>query len=578
MLHFVKTHANNKILKELIYTNCLSFGRNPKLNNKKINHYIFGTRQQLDIFKLYEMRYLLLRIYPLIHNLFLQARLNQAKKKKWFFDKKFDFQTKNLPKAFRNLRNFQDLKDKFNRTFKEKTPRELLPKILFATTTEMYSEILSSAAKKCRMPFHVNRWLSGAVTASSFQRTDEKRWSFLTNSFEETFANTTAQNKFFKHKKNFEVQKNKSLKYQFLRKPTLIIIPDISNNEMILKETNSLGIPALGLVNSHCNVEVSYPIFANDFSLYSVHFFCHFLSSLILKEFIKYKKNIYISRKNIRNLQFLQANKDVFRFNKRIFFKKVWSVKNDIRKTYQKEIDIQNEKQKKFTKKEIQDFKADIKKSYQEKISTLQNFVKSYFQRKAYKKRLEPVSKNYFKGKYFVEHFSKARRQIKRNINNQRSKNQKFQWDFKKKFTLRMVSPKKLIALENWKRLKKNQNNFYLRKRVLKKINLIRKLRYYNFPKIIKEIRLPENKPNFRYWNKRKFWFASPVKFASSLSLWYTFKRFKLRKLLRNKTWKAKRKQREEQNVVWKKNKSLLRKEKYRKRWSTKKVIKGNIK
>ena len=191
-----------------------------------------------------------------------------------------------------------------------------------------------------------------------------------------------------KHKKNFEMQKNKSFKYQFLRKPTLIIIPDVAKNEMILKETNSLGIPALGLVNSHCPVEVAYPIFANDFSLYSVHFFCHFLSSLILKEFIKSKKKIYISRKNSRNLQFVQSKKDVFRFNKRIFFKKVSSEKSDIRKTliknYQKEIEILNKEQKKV-------LKADLKKVYKEKISTLQNFVGSYFQTKAYQNQLGQV-------------------------------------------------------------------------------------------------------------------------------------------------------------------------------------------
>ena len=82
MLPFVKTNANNKILNQLIYANCLSFGRSPKLNNRKINHYIFGTRQKLDIFKLYEMRYLILKVYPIIHNLFLQERLNKIKKKK----------------------------------------------------------------------------------------------------------------------------------------------------------------------------------------------------------------------------------------------------------------------------------------------------------------------------------------------------------------------------------------------------------------------------------------------------------------------------------------------------------------
>lgn len=78
----LKINFRNHILKQLIFENCLRFGRDPKFNNRKINHYIFGTREKLDIFKLYELRYLLLKVYPLIHNLFVQVRLNVKKKKK----------------------------------------------------------------------------------------------------------------------------------------------------------------------------------------------------------------------------------------------------------------------------------------------------------------------------------------------------------------------------------------------------------------------------------------------------------------------------------------------------------------
>jgi ribosomal protein S2 len=103
MQKFIKTNQNNQILNKLVSDNCLSFGRSPKLNNRKITHYISGTRQKVDIFNLYEMRYLLLKVYPLIHNLFLQQRLNVKKKKKIIFEKSSDFQntSQKLPKQFR---------------------------------------------------------------------------------------------------------------------------------------------------------------------------------------------------------------------------------------------------------------------------------------------------------------------------------------------------------------------------------------------------------------------------------------------------------------------------------------------
>jgi hypothetical protein len=109
MSNFKKTNQNNQILNKLVSENCLSFGRSPKLNNRKITHYISGTRQKVDIFNLYEMRYLLLKVYPLIHNLFLQQRLNLKKKKKFFLIKNWIF--KIILKNFKNyLHNYESEK------------------------------------------------------------------------------------------------------------------------------------------------------------------------------------------------------------------------------------------------------------------------------------------------------------------------------------------------------------------------------------------------------------------------------------------------------------------------------------
>jgi ribosomal protein S2 len=67
----------------------------------------------------------------------------------------------------------------------------------------------------------------------------------------------------------------------------MVVIPDIHNNDMILRETNPLNIPVIGLVNSSCATQVTYPIFGNANSVEIVHFFCHFLAVLIAKEVIQ---------------------------------------------------------------------------------------------------------------------------------------------------------------------------------------------------------------------------------------------------------------------------------------------------
>jgi len=319
MLSFIKSNPNNQIINQLISDNCLSFGRSPKLTSRKITHYLSGTRQKVDIFNLYEMRYLLLKVYPLIHNLFLQQRLNIKKKKKKTYDKKVNFQniSKKLPPQFQNWEDFRNFKIKFHKPLRVAV-RPLLPKILFATTTELYSTIVISAATKCHMPFHVNRWLSGTITAAASYLDDFEKWSFLTNDFHDKI-NNLIKDKFFKHKKNTAQQIKQIKHYQLGRKPSLIIIPDVSNNEMIIKETNPFGIPVLGLINSNCNNEIAYPIFANELSIYSIHFFCHFLSSLITKEIAKTKLKFYRIPKKKIHMKFSQSVKEIFKFNARTF-------------------------------------------------------------------------------------------------------------------------------------------------------------------------------------------------------------------------------------------------------------------
>lgn len=515
MLKFKKTNQNNQILNKLVSDNCLSFGRSPKLNNRKITHYISGTRQKVDIFNLYEMRYLLLKVYPLIHNLFLQQRINVKKKKKIIFDKNLDFQntSQKLPRQFRKWEDFRNFKNKFNKPLVEAV-RPLLPKILFATTTELYSSIVASAASKCHMPFHINRWLSGTITASASYLEDFEQWSFLTNDLHKDI-NSAIQIKFFKRKKNIAQQANQIRKYQLSRKPSLIIIPDVSNNEMIIKETNAFGIPVLGIVSSNCKNEIAYPIFANDFSIYSVHFFCHFLSSLITKEIVKNKHKLYLSPKKTNSLQFPQAVKEIFNFNTRIL---KFSCFN---------------KNKKVTE-----------------------------------------NKYSFKGRYFLENLIKPKLKIKKAL---KYKKKRY---FKNKPKKTLISPKKLVLIEDQKRLEKNKRIYYLKSRLLPKIKILKKLHHFNFPKIIREIRMPVNKPKFRFWSQNKFFFSNTLQFVKNTSLAFQFKRFVFPKLLKRRFWNAKRSedkqkhQKKNRNANFKNNNKRL--PLYRKRWSFDKLKKGN--
>jgi hypothetical protein len=163
MLKHAKNTSNNQIIEKLVLDNCLTFGRHPKLTNQKITKYITGTRNAIDIFKLYELRYLLLKVYPLIHNLFLQNRLNMEIKPIFKMEAPEPYKTYkgNNPRITGQT---QQPVNKYNTTIKRRrenvvvsTPKPMLPKVLFATTTPSYADIIHSAAKVCQMPFHQNR-------------------------------------------------------------------------------------------------------------------------------------------------------------------------------------------------------------------------------------------------------------------------------------------------------------------------------------------------------------------------------------------------------------------------------------
>ena len=292
---------------KLVLENCLIFGLNPRLTSKKVNKYLLGTRETLEIFKLYEMRSLLLKMYPLIHILFQNPRVNsrfefKSSKTEWLPRRPFSFQKKRFPKKGVSF------------SFKYKN---LPPQILFATTTEAFSDIIFQAASICNMPCHQKRWINGSITAAISEMYKNDSWNYR-----QTLAHKQTASYFHRdwssNKENNEKIKEKAVRYGSSRWPSLIIIPDIVNNSMILSEVQKIGIPVLGLVNSHCTFEIDYPIFAQDQSFSSVYFFCSFLSTLIAKE-MAYSQHKHYTLQNIQRQKKKKTNLFAPKENKKIF-------------------------------------------------------------------------------------------------------------------------------------------------------------------------------------------------------------------------------------------------------------------
>ena len=277
------------LFRQLVFESCLLVGSNAQLTSKKITKYLFGTRDTVEIFKLYELRYLLLKIYPLIHLLFQNPRANSN----------FKFQpvkTKFLPVqpvVTPGLNKFRLSKKKTAFSFAYKNSP---PQILFATTTEAFAEIISEAAKICNMPHHKKRWVNGFITAAISDLYRNDAWDYTQTSVHQNTADFFAQN-WSMNKEDREQTKEKNNYFRHSRWPSLVIIPDPVNNDMILSEVKKIGLPIMGLVNSHCSLEIDYPLFAQDQTYTSVYFFCHFLAILIAKEMAYTQHKHYILQK-----------------------------------------------------------------------------------------------------------------------------------------------------------------------------------------------------------------------------------------------------------------------------------------
>lgn len=70
-------------LKNKILENVLRLGKNPRFTNKKLTQYLYGTKNNIELFQLSELQYILLRIYPFVKSLFKNYRINYIRLKKW---------------------------------------------------------------------------------------------------------------------------------------------------------------------------------------------------------------------------------------------------------------------------------------------------------------------------------------------------------------------------------------------------------------------------------------------------------------------------------------------------------------
>ncbi len=302
-----------------------------KFTSKTITQHLLGSRNSYNVFKYENLKHLLLKLTPFIGTVFashlkLKTQISRKIRKKLPIPPKDPLKVPSWKNKIRNKKfNFKQ-KIYFYEPAEKKKPII----ILFATITPLYSTIIQKAAQLCQMPFYSKRWWGGYLTANFislkplkkhkklifaqktginlsseiFKLEPTKLWKKLlpvdsrVNSLELWKQFNKKKIRFYRSEELFEhkfkVNKEKWEKYydwhrsqRKAKRPALAIIPDIQANVMILKETISLKIPVIGLVDSTCNLKIDYPIFGTSTSIKIVNFFSNFIATIIAKEFIE---------------------------------------------------------------------------------------------------------------------------------------------------------------------------------------------------------------------------------------------------------------------------------------------------
>lgn len=262
---------------------CLQFSHPTKYTTKNFNKYIYGSKAQMEILNLHTMRIIFLKVYPLIHSLF-----------------------------YNHSYNYQLADSEENNILSKK--KNIIPvQILFATTTESLNNIVEEAASFCGMPFATNRWLNGSLTASINNFTEVEKSQNNRN----VLSNQNFKNRFKKTRYHYQVF---NTRYFQLQRPSLIVLPDVSNNSMIWQEAKAKDIPVLGLLNTSSALELDYAIFGDDKSPYIVSFFCNLIAVIIEKELIafKHKQEILATFRLKTEIFFpIKSNKLWLKYNKK---------------------------------------------------------------------------------------------------------------------------------------------------------------------------------------------------------------------------------------------------------------------
>ena len=157
-------------------------------------------------------------------------------------------------------------------------------RVLFIGTKKQAKPILEGDAKRCGMPYVINRWLGGTLTNFQTIKVNIERLRELRRQRADGFFERISK----KDAKRFSRQQER-LEESFSgvaemdRVPGCLFVVDIKREEIAVREANRLKIPIVAICDTNADPElVTYPIPGNDDAIRSIQVIVSLMTESIL--------------------------------------------------------------------------------------------------------------------------------------------------------------------------------------------------------------------------------------------------------------------------------------------------------
>ena len=157
--------------------------------------------------------------------------------------------------------------------------------VLFVGTKKQAQDVIRECAQAVEMPFCANRWLGGCLTNFETVKTSLAKYQrFLQMEESGELAKlpkkegAVIKREMVRMQRSFEGIRNLS------RRPDVLVIVDVKNEEIAIREAKRLQIPIVGVVDTNSDPSIiDFPIPANDDSTKSLSLIFEYLQEAVQK-------------------------------------------------------------------------------------------------------------------------------------------------------------------------------------------------------------------------------------------------------------------------------------------------------